>query len=145
MKRRLVLIILAGLLAITSAAHSFCFEEAGKMYSINADLLRAIAFVESSYRPHVVNQSNKNGSYDYGLMQINSRWAKTIGEELWMELGDPCMNVMVGAWILSDCIRRHGYSWKAVGCYNTSDSKKQGKYIKKVKKALDEIDKIKKN
>ena len=139
MKRRLVLIILAGLLAITSAAHSFCFEEAGKMYNINADLLRAIAFVESSFRPHVVNRSNKNGTYDFGLLQINSSWAKIIGEEQWMKLGDPCQNVMVGAWILAGCIERHGYTWEAVGCYNTPNKSRQKKYIARVKKALGEI------
>jgi soluble lytic murein transglycosylase-like protein len=139
LKKRLVLIILVGLLAIVSSAHSFCFEEAGEMYNINADLLSAIAFVESSHRPDAVNKRNKNGSYDFGLMQINSSWAKKIGHDLWMELDDPCQNVMVGAWILAECIERHGYTWEAVGCYNTPNKSKQKKYIARVKKALDEI------
>lgn len=72
-------------------------------------------------------------------MQINSSWANKIGYELWMKLGDPCQNVMVGAWILAGCIERHGYSWEAVGCYNTPDRKKQKKYIAKVKEALREM------
>lgn len=139
MIRKIIFIILTIIPTITSAAHSFCFEEAGKTYNINADLLRAIAFVESSHRPDAINRSNKNGSYDYGLMQINSSWAGKIGYDLWLELGDPCQNVMVGAWILAGCIKNHGYTWEAVGCYNTPNKKRQKEYIARVKKALDEI------
>jgi len=120
-------------------AYSFCFEEAGDTYNINSDLLKAIAYIESNYQPHAVNRRNKNGSYDFGLMQINSSWAGKIGHELWMELGDPCQNVMVGAWILAGCIKRHGYTWEAVGCYNTPNQKKQVKYITKVRNALREM------
>ena len=139
MKIKITFIVLSLVLVITSAAHTFCFEEAGETYNINSDLLKAIAFIESSYQPHAVNRSNKNGSYDFGLMQINSSWAKKIGYDLWMELANPCQNVMVGAWILAGCIERHGYTWEAVGCYNTPDPRKQVKYITKVRKALREV------
>jgi soluble lytic murein transglycosylase-like protein len=140
--RKVVFMLFTGIMLLTGSAHSFCFEEAGTRYNINADLLRAIAFVESSFRPHVINR-NKNGSYDFGIMQINSGNAGVIGEELWNELGDPCINVLVGSWFLTDCIRRYGYTWNAVGCYNTPEPKKQKKYISKVKQALREIEKIK--
>ena len=69
-------------------------------------------------------------------MQINSSWARVLGKELWSSLGDPCTNVKVGAWILSDCIRKHGYTWEAVGAYNTSQKHKRARYARKVYMAL---------
>jgi soluble lytic murein transglycosylase-like protein len=129
--------ILASLLIfISSSAHSFCFEEAGGMYGIAPEILEAIAQVESNYRHDAVNFSNHNGSYDFGLMQINSSWHSMLGNDLWMELGDPCVNVKVGAWILAQCFQQHGYTWKGIGCYNARSEDKQRIYISKIQKAI---------
>jgi soluble lytic murein transglycosylase-like protein len=67
-------------------------------------------------------------------MQINSWWVKKkkISPALWQSLGDPCVNVKVGAWILSQCIQEHGYTWKAVGCYNAVTEWKQEKYAREI-------------
>jgi soluble lytic murein transglycosylase-like protein len=131
---------IASLLIFLSSlpAYSFCFEEAGQMYGIAPEILEAIAQVESNYRHDAVNLSNQNGSYDFGLMQINSSWHDKIGRDLWMELGDPCINVKVGAWILAQCIRQHGYTWKGIGCYNARSEDKQRIYISKIQKAIKE-------
>lgn len=131
--------LIAGIILIWSAPVSaFCFEQAGGLYGISPELLKAIARVESGMRPDAVNKSNTNGSIDFGLMQINSQWADRIS---WDRLGDPCYNVTVGAWILGDCMRRYGNTWGAVGCYNTGRAK--GKmaqiYIAKVKRALKDM------
>ena len=115
--------------------HAFCFEEAGFIYNVSPRLLWAIARVESGFRADAFNR-NADGSYDYGLMQINSSWARVLGKELWSSLGDPCTNVKVGAWILSDCIRKHGYTWEAVGAYNASQKHKRARYARKVYMAL---------
>lgn len=129
--------ILFALILILSAtgAHGFCFEEAGAMYDVSPQLLRAIAKVESNFNPRAINR-NKNGSYDFGVMQINSFWVKTLGEDRWRALGDPCFNVKVGAWILGANIHRHGYNWEAVGRYNAVSIEKQAVYIRKVYKTL---------
>ena len=103
--------------ACGSQAQAFCFLEAGLRYEVSPRLLEAIARVESNMDPGAVNR-NRNGSYDYGLMQINSRWKAALGER-WEYLSDACYNVMVGAWILRGCIDRYGYSWDAVACYHT--------------------------
>jgi soluble lytic murein transglycosylase-like protein len=99
------------------SAFRFCFHRAGVMYHVSPDLLKAIARVESGLNPSALNR-NRNGSYDYGLMQINSRWYETLGDD-WRHLSDPCYNVLVGAWILRQCIDRYGYTWDAVACYHT--------------------------
>lgn len=132
---RLAVFCLLILLLSAGNLRAFCFDEAGSLYNISPRILQAIARVESGFRPDALNR-NANGSYDYGLMQINSSWARVLGEKLWSSLGDPCTNVKVGAWILSDSIRRHGYTWEAVGYYNAATRHKRTRYAKKVYQAL---------
>lgn len=93
------LIILAALCSC-GTAHAFCFEEAGTMYGIAPRLLWSICKGESNFNPAAVNY-NSNGSYDFGLMQINSSWAPTLRKKgiSWEALADPCTNVKVGAWL----------------------------------------------
>lgn len=116
-------------------AQGFCFEEAGRLYGIAPQLLWGIAKHESNLNPRAVNR-NANGSYDYGIMQINSSWAATLGMERWESLSDPCINVMTGAWILRQCIDRYGYGWKAVGCYNSRTPAKSERYARQVASML---------
>lgn len=123
------LIILS--LLIPASASAFCFEEAGNEYGISPHLLRSIAQQESGMNPLAIGR-NVNGTYDYGLMQINSRWAKVLGMENWMKLGDPCTNVRTGTWILAQCVRRHGYNWKAVGCYHSNTPGKRERYANRI-------------
>ena len=139
----LIRIILLVLLT-SSYAQAFCFKMAGEKYGISPVLLEAIAQVESNLNPKAVNH-NKNGSYDFGLMQINTCWQKTLGDDYWNELADPCYNVIVGAWILRQCFDRYGYSWDSVACYNigkpvnrTTGIKREKamRYVKKVQQAI---------
>jgi soluble lytic murein transglycosylase-like protein len=109
----------------------YCFAEAGELYHVSPNLLWAISKHESNFNPVAVGW-NSNGTYDYGVMQINSSWAKTLGKELWNDLSDPCTNIKTGAWILRQCIDTAGYNWKAVGCYNTGSTKKGMGYAKKI-------------
>jgi len=119
----------------SSFAWDHCFTQAGNMYDINPYLLWAIAKVESNFNPHVVNY-NSNGSYDYGVMQINSSWYRILGYERWMKLSDPCYNIHIGTWILKQCINRYGYTWEAVGCYNAKSKHKRNKYAWTVYRTL---------
>jgi len=123
------------LFLLPGCAGAFCFEEAGNRYGINPVLLQAIARVESGMNPKVVNV-NKNGSTDFGLMQINSSWIepmKLYRQEL---LSNPCYNVMAGASILRGCIDKYGYNWQAIGCYNAVAITGRVDYSWKVYRAL---------
>jgi len=70
------LILLLGMSAVpTSPADAFCYEEAGNRYGISQNHLYAISNGESSFNPIAINYYT-NGSYDFGLMQINSSWER---------------------------------------------------------------------
>jgi len=120
-------------------AESLCFDEAGRDYGINPRILRAIAKVESNYNPRAINR-NTNGTYDFGVMQINSLWYSVLGKERWNSLGDPCTNIKTGASILSSCIESYGYTWDAIGCYNSRTPDKRDKYARMVFRQMQQID-----
>lgn len=117
---------------------SACWDEAAGHYGVNAQLLYAIAKTESGLNPKAINRSNRNGTYDIGLMQINSRWLPMlrkhgIDEE---QLYDACTSIQVGAWILAGNMRRLGTTWEAVGAYNARDAALRVKYAWKVYRNL---------
>lgn len=122
----LIFLILSEFL-VPISSQAFCFEEAGTLYKISPQLLWTIAKVESNFNPKATNK-NPDGSYDFGVMQINSAWAKVLGRDQWVALSDPCQNVKVGAWVLSQCMKRFGYSWEGIGCYNASSDEKKVAY-----------------
>jgi soluble lytic murein transglycosylase-like protein len=130
---------LALVLALLSSPASACWEEAAAYYGVSAHLLYAIAKTESGLNPNAINRSNKNGSYDIGLMQINSRWLPTLRKHGIEEkqLYDACTSIQVAAWILSDNMRRLGSTWEAVGAYNAGNAALRVKYAWKVYRNLD--------
>jgi soluble lytic murein transglycosylase-like protein len=102
-----------------SAAIFSCMLAAGQHYNVPPRLLQSIAHVESGYRTNAIN-TNKNGTVDIGVMQINSMWLPELakyGIER-QHLFEPCTNIKVGAWILSQEVARYGYNWEAIGAYN---------------------------
>jgi len=133
--RKIFILLFLFIVFSGSSAYTYCFSYAGEMFGIEPMILISIAKVESNFN-HAAISWNKDGTYDYGLMQINSRWYKTLGEEIWNKLSNPCANVCVAAWILKQCIKEHGYNWDAIGCYNSKNKNKRIKYAKKIQKVL---------
>jgi hypothetical protein len=123
------------LIIFTAVAQAFCFEEAGKAHGISSELLRSIARVESGFNSRAIN-TNRNGSSDLGLMQINSAWIAILNLKREELIADPCYNVMTGAGILRKCIDRHGYTWESVGCYNAQSKGKRVGYSWKIFREL---------
>ncbi len=98
-------------------------------------LLRAIARVESGFNPAAIGKNTR--SEDIGLMQINSSWLPTLARHgiSREHLFDPCLNIHIGAWVLSQNIASMGETWKAVGAYNAHSEDKQQVYVGKVWRA----------
>lgn len=107
-----------------------CWDQAARRHGVPADLLYAIASVESGLNPKAVNRSHlaRTGSYDIGLMQINSRHLPRLARHGISEasLYDPCTNLHVGARMLSDLFVRRGLSWDSVGAYNAACTQLKG-------------------
>jgi soluble lytic murein transglycosylase-like protein len=107
------------ILLAQSPALADCFDDAGRKYAIAPQLLRAIARVESGGNPSAMHRDT-DGTFDVGLMQINSSQFPSLrqrGITPEMLLTQPCLNVDVGASILAGMVRRHGFTWRAVGSY----------------------------
>lgn len=114
-----------------------CFEEAARYQQVNPMLLKAIAWVESRGTPDARNY-NRNGSVDYGIMQINSVHLKELskfGISRQM-LQNACTNIFVAAWHLRRQINQYGYTWKAVGAYHSATPSLRDAYASKVKQLL---------
>ncbi len=113
----LAALLVALLPSAVLAAQLGCLEHAAAWAGVHPTVLRAMAWVESRGNRAAVNW-NANGTYDVGLMQINSAWHQGGLAPLWARLGDPCVNVAAAAWILTLCTEEYGYTWDAVGCYH---------------------------
>lgn len=122
-------------LLLPSICLGFCFQDAGREYAISPVLLESLARVESNLNPRAINR-NGNGSFDIGLMQINSSWMGRLNRRAEDLLSDPCANVMAGAWVLRHCLDAYGYTWQAVGCYNARSSGKRIDYAWRVFREL---------
>jgi len=122
------------ILLLSFVLHPFenVFFKIGEQFRIDPYLLMAISLKENPQaNPKAINY-NKNGTKDYGLMQINSIWLPELKEkfgiEKWM-LFNPEINIFAGAYILSKCILEFGSTWEAVARYHTYKKERGRRYM----------------
>lgn len=110
-----------------------CWRGASQYHGVDMWLLYSIAWVESRMDPSQVGK-NKNGSFDMGLMQINTIWLPELAKYgiQKKQLMDSCTSIYVGAWIMSKNIRTYGYTWRAIGAYNSGNPSIGYPYAQKV-------------
>ena len=120
------------LLTLPSIAQAFCFSQQEGIYGINSKLLQSIAETESNFNTKVIHK-NHDGSFDIGLMQINSSWIRPLGLDRQRLISDPCYNVSAGARILNTCVKNtdtHGRLWVATTRYQRERGQStRGKFI----------------
>ncbi len=111
-------ILIMSFLSFLSASENY-FEIVGKHFKIDPKILYAIAKHESNLNPYALNY-NKNGTYDVGLMQINTIHLDTLNnlgykdKDLW----NPKVNIYMGALVLSKCFKKYGVTINGITCYN---------------------------
>jgi soluble lytic murein transglycosylase-like protein len=117
-----------------------CFSEAGNRFDIDELLIKAIATKESSLIQSSINNA-PDGSEAVGIMQIHSQWYSRIEHKFGVTrselMDDACINISMGAWILSQNFASHGVSWNSVGAYMAGFAKEnqqmRDKYSSKVR------------
>lgn len=107
---------------------------AGTSENASPFALYAISKLESNHNMYAYNPSNKNGTADMGLMQINSSHLPLLKKHGLYDprrIYEPEYNFKVGAWLLRQCVNQFGQSWKSIDCYNKGPRKAQesSKYI----------------
>lgn len=108
------------LLPILLVADSY-YTQAGNHFGLDPQLLWAIAYKESRHTPHIISKPNKNGSYDIGIMQINSSHLPRLEKQYGIseeDLLNPQINIFVGAEILKMCFDKHSDTQNSITCYN---------------------------
>lgn len=127
-----------------------CVLMAAQSFNVPPLILGAL-MVREGGRNGMKNK-NKNGSYDYGVMQINSAWLSRTQKVGFNESAlryDGCKSVWVASWILRRCLDTFNQSfWHGVGCYHSGENPKkpeqkarQVNYAQLVFKAAQRIDK----
>lgn len=97
-----------------------CINQAAIEYHVPAILIVSVLMTEKG-RIGSANL-NKNGTYDYGPMQLNSSWLSQLARYGYTQQSlqfNPCVNVQVGAWILANEIASSQNLWQGVGDYHS--------------------------
>lgn len=108
-----------------------CINQAAVTYHVPATLILSIMKNENGRNGQAVR--NKNGTYDLGVMQINSRWLATLkgyGYTRGYLQFDACKNVMAGTWILARGIANAHNLWSGMGDYHSHTEKYNVPYQK---------------
>ena len=87
------------------------FEEAGRRYNLSPNLLKAVAKIESGFRPDVTSTAGA-----MGIMQLMPGTARGLGVT---DPYDPVQNIMGGAKYLRDMLDKFGDVRLALAAYNS--------------------------
>ena len=117
-----------------------CINQAAIAYHVPAKLILAVMKKEGGKNGLAVK--NTNGTYDYGVMQINSIWVHKIAAYGYTAQDlqyNPCKNVMVGTWILSKGLAEKGPAWNSVANYHSHTPRYNQIYRDKLLKTYQNI------
>lgn len=125
---------------IEQPATAYCVVSASHRYNLPVEGLLSILMAEGG-KPGMAKE-NENGTFDLGVMQINTVWLKpnsplygyVSAETLKHDL---CVNIHAAAWILATNMKKAGDIWRAVGRYHSpGNSTLAWQYMNRVNKKL---------
>lgn len=117
-----------------------CINKAAITYHVPVPIILSVIKKEGGHNGQAVK--NKNGTYDFGVMQINSSWLTRIAiyhytrEDIQY---DACKNVMVGTWILGRNIAAGKDLWRGVGNYHSHTPRFNHKYQIDIRASYDRM------
>jgi hypothetical protein len=103
-----------------------CMTLASSLNGLPEKLLPAIHTIEGGKPGSIA--TNKNGTQDFGVMQINSSWLPTLADGLGKSQGeirsalinDGCFNIQIAGFIVKHNLdTARGDVWKGVGLYSS--------------------------
>lgn len=112
-----------------------CINQAAIAFRVPAVIIASILTVENGKSGSAT--PNSNGTYDYGSMQINTVWINKLNQYGYTKdeiQNNPCTNVWVGTWILSQKIAHGKDFWYGVGGYNSFHLAQNYRYQKEIVK-----------
>lgn len=123
-----------------------CIMAASLKYQLSDNVVFGVMEVEGG-RDGLAAGPNANGTYDLGLMQINSSWIPVLAQ-LWSTSytsayravrDDECTNIFVGAWILKQKISKTGEVYSGVAAYHSATARIGRPYADKVFAAIERM------
>ena len=97
-----------------------CINLAAMQYHVPAVIIVSVLKAEGGRIGNA--NGNKNGTVDYGPMQINSVWLDVLKKHGYSSYDlqyNPCLNVAAGTWILAQGIAEDRSIWKGIGNYHS--------------------------
>lgn len=110
-----------------------CINQAAEAFHVPAQLILSVMKQENGRNGDAIH--NKNGSIDYGIMQINSSWLPTLSKYGYSKYDlqfDPCKNVTAGTWILAKSLAEGKSLWSGIGNYHSHTPKYNEVYRNKI-------------
>jgi soluble lytic murein transglycosylase-like protein len=116
-----------------------CINHAAQVFNVPATLIISIMEIENGWNGAAIK--NKNGTFDLGVMQVNTSWLSTLkpyGITHAHLQYDACINVHTATWILAKGMAK-GDGWKGVGNYHSATPIHNQRYRQQVKLTYDNV------
>lgn len=122
-------------LTLPDSTREKCVNAASRHFRINKMVIDSIIDVEGGKIGTV--SKNSNGSFDLGIMQINTIHLSNIKKHFpTVDATDlvykPCINIAIGTWILSERLKETDSFWIGVGNYHSKTPKYRTRYLQKI-------------
>lgn len=122
-----------------------CINYSAKYFNVHPYIIKSIVVVEGGKNGTM--SRNSNGTYDMGIMQINTIHLPEIKKKYpsltWRDVAyKPCVNIGIGTSILRDRLNelKPGQDiWRGVGNYHSKTPKYRDRYLNKIYKAYEGI------
>ena len=97
-----------------------CINSAAIAYHVPVEIILSVMKQEGGKNAQAVR--NKNGTIDYGVLQINSVWLPKIAAYGYTKEDiqyNACKNILAGVWILSKSIANGKNVWSGIGNFHS--------------------------